>query len=1503
MMRINLKDSNKILHQLLLEDEAERAQAEAVNRKVDSSECASECEEAINSAFRKLGVLPMKDTDEGEQVWQRTIPSSLLPYPIISPPYTTLVPSSSLPRGTPHLQSLDNDDDGTTTSTDENDPLVEVCSFCPEDHGIESSTGSESKPYRPIPSRQWNGHESGTSRLEKYSRGSNNMAQRRPFISGLSNDQNEFSIDEGKTNGENDDDEHLSEEASESALEVIKKGSLASWKDGTLLTSPPGVSFKVGIDFNDVYNDIDAGEYGGNEKEELVDEVDDEIIGEKSSPTNVGTGEKSSRPVVNQIWDKTYFEEDSLFDDDVSESDSGGSGSSSDDESSNSSTGNNDVEIVKGTESESIKDGDDNNYTLEDESKDDDIEALLSDIVNDSQIENALKRNARKISLSAAARAENKDEASSTRKSWAVTTYLPSTNFHSVVENPAIKYPFELDEFQKQAVLRLERDECIFVAAHTSAGKTVCAEYAIALAKKHCTRAIYTSPIKALSNQKYRDFTDKFGSDVGLITGDMQVNPDASCLIMTTEILRSMLYRGADIVRDIEWVIFDECHYINDSERGVVWEEVIIMLPEYTKLIFLSATTPNTIEFSDWIGKTKRKPVNVIRTDYRPVPLSHHLYTNNGSTGQKLHLVKLGQGGFLEKGWKQASIALMPKSEREKKQQKKDMKGGMNSKKKPTNTPYSRSTGSKQSAWQQLGSRQDWTSLVKFLEREDKMPTVVFSFSKKKCEEIANMLHTLDLNSAAEKTAAHAFTVQTMGRLSPKDALLPQVINTCEMVKRGIGVHHGGLLPILKEMVELLFSRNLIKVLFATETFAMGVNMPAKAVVFNSTRKHDGTKFRVLEPGEYTQMAGRAGRRGLDSVGTVIICCFGEEPPPQLTLRNMLTGSSTKLQSKFRLTYNMILNLLKVEDMSVEGMIKRSFSEFATQRALTANEYPQLLKKGLKILAKHDDQFRQDADSRIGSEDIESYFRLSSALLSHNKDALSFILSCTDGNCGGALVPGRIVLVTAARKKNLVAAPAIIIKSPVNDKESKSTSCICIVLLPKTYVSPSDNSEESMVKESHLNYIGTSMSRHYAIYEIDFGEILLVSSIKHSIHPTSLYKEETSFTDPSFKSAKPLAAKKVDDDSDFFGGVQPRKKGKDTDDFFAGMQPRKKNNDTDDFFAGMVSRGKGGKKDNKVDDFFAGVQPRRGKKTLDTNTSQSQLDEVMAKLIKAEQDESECSLPILDLTGCLKRVQQVDSKLRFQSTFKTIQDLIVRMRVCQSHHSACVERHYKAMERKESLRATTETLRHLLSNESLQLFPDFLQRKALLKSLNYIDEMDTVCVKGRVACEVNTCEELIVTEMVFEGVLNDLDPAEIVACLSSLVFQEKSQDDEFDSELPESLKNTCMQMKTIAYNLGELQNQHGLQIDPKDYVEQSMKFGLVHVVYEWALGVPFSNICELTLVQEGSIVRCITRLDELCREVRNCARVVGNPTLYSKMEDASSSIKRDIVFASSLYIN
>jgi len=548
-------------------------------------------------------------------------------------------------------------------------------------------------------------------------------------------------------------------------------------------------------------------------------------------------------------------------------------------------------------------------------------------------------------------------------KEWAhmVDVNRDIHNFRELVPDPAREYPFELDTFQKEAVYHLENGDSVFVAAHTSAGKTVVAEYAIALAAKHMTKAIYTSPIKALSNQKFRDFRLIF-DDVGILTGDVQIRPEASCLIMTTEILRSMLYRGADLIRDVEFVIFDEVHYVNDAERGVVWEEVIIMLPEHVTLILLSATVPNTYEFASWVGRTKKKDIYVISTPKRPIPLEHYLWAT-----KSMHKIVTADKKFLEAGWKEANDILSGKdkvkelpandnqggrggarggarggqNQRGRGQQQGQRGGAQRGGGAPAqrgrgNIARTGRGGGRTSAAQ---DRNIWVHLIQHLRSKELLPACIFVFSKKRCEENADALSNIDYCTAAEKSAIHMTIEKSLARLSPEDRALPQIAKLREMLSRGIAVHHGGMLPIVKEVVEILFARTLVKVLFATETFAMGLNLPTRTVVFSGFRKHDGRSFRDLLPGEYTQMAGRAGRRGLDTVGTVIICAPGGDSAPPITgLRQMMLGEPTKLRSQFRLTYNMILNLLRVEALKIEEMIKRSFSEHATQALLPEHE-------------------------------------------------------------------------------------------------------------------------------------------------------------------------------------------------------------------------------------------------------------------------------------------------------------------------------------------------------------------------------------------------------------------------------------------------------------------------------------------------------------------------------------------------------------------------------------
>lgn len=468
--------------------------------------------------------------------------------------------------------------------------------------------------------------------------------------------------------------------------------------------------------------------------------------------------------------------------------------------------------------------------------------------------------------------------------------WLPA-NYDSTVDEKLLNIKFKPDIFQKQAFYFLCRHESVFVSAHTSSGKTLVAEYAISLAQKSESRVIYTSPIKALSNQKFYDFKNKF-PDVGLITGDVQVNPFAKCLIMTTEILRNLVYKNSDILCDTEFVIFDEVHYINDAERGVVWEETIIMLPRHISLVMLSATIPNALEFAQWVGRTKDRCIYVISTLTRAVPLEFAVYCD-------------AEAYTLE-----------------------DKSSNKNRVPQPSNFREELTHFSKKS---KILNRFRINDLGNYINNRRLIPAIFFTFSKRTCEEYGRSLQLLDLTTPFEKESITKFLEIATANLREEDKNLPQVRNMMAQVYRGVGVHHGALLPFVKECVELLFSENLIKILVATETFAMGVNMPAKCCVFLGLTKYDNGSFRYLNTGEFIQMSGRAGRRGMDKVGTVLIA--DQKMPSLAVIKKIISGVQLDLISKFRLSFSLILMALR-SNVDIEELMRNSYRENSSLKNL-----------------------------------------------------------------------------------------------------------------------------------------------------------------------------------------------------------------------------------------------------------------------------------------------------------------------------------------------------------------------------------------------------------------------------------------------------------------------------------------------------------------------------------------------------------------------------------------
>ncbi|KAH6977270.1 ATP-dependent RNA helicase DOB1 [Ilyonectria sp. MPI-CAGE-AT-0026] len=552
--------------------------------------------------------------------------------------------------------------------------------------------------------------------------------------------------------------------------------------------------------------------------------------------------------------------------------------------------------------------------------------------------------------------------------------YVPLSE-HKAPKEPARTYSFKLDPFQSLSVASIERDESVLVSAHTSAGKTVVAEYAVAQCLKRNQRVIYTSPIKALSNQKYRDFEAIFG-DVGLMTGDVTINPTASCLVMTTEILRSMLYRGSEIMREVAWVIFDEIHYMRDKTRGVVWEETIIMLPDKVRYVFLSATIPNAFQFAEWIAKIHHQACHVVYTDFRPTPLQNYFFPSGG-TGARLVVDE--KSNFNEQNFNLVMQEVEDKKGADPADANARMKG--KGKNKKTNKGGA-------------DSGSDIHKIIRMTIKKKFNPVIVFNFSKRECENMAMNISSLSFNDDSEKAMVRKVFSSAIESLSEQDRDLPQIVHLLPLLERGIGVHHSGLLPILKETIEILFQESLIKVLFATETFSIGLNMPAKTVVFTQVTKWDGIKRRPLTSSEYIQMAGRAGRRGLDARGIVIMMIDDKLEPD--TAKEIVTGQQDRLNSAFYLGYNMILNLLRIEAISPEYMLERCFHQFQN-----ASSVPSLEKDLMSLQQQRDSMTIPDEST------VKDYYQIRQQLNTYTKDMRAVIQH--PNYCLSFLQPGRLV--------------------------------------------------------------------------------------------------------------------------------------------------------------------------------------------------------------------------------------------------------------------------------------------------------------------------------------------------------------------------------------------------------------------------------------------------------------------------------------------------------------
>ena len=451
------------------------------------------------------------------------------------------------------------------------------------------------------------------------------------------------------------------------------------------------------------------------------------------------------------------------------------------------------------------------------------------------------------------------------------------------------KFDFKLDDFQEEAVFHINNGKSIVVCAPTGAGKTCIAEHAIHKALETGKRIFYTTPLKALSNQKYSDFARKYGTEnVGLLTGDSSINRDGKIVVMTTEVFRNMLYGTnfgsvTDNLRDVKYVVLDEVHYMNDEQRGTVWEESIIYCPPDIQIIALSATVANSQALTDWINTVHSK-TELVYTDFRPVPL-RFFYFDSSQPHDVLPL-------------------LTPSGQLNKKIRPEKRQRGRYGKKQP--------------------QRSTVKDVINALHRRDMLPAIYFTFSRKKCDE--QMEKCCDLQLVSRKEQAQIQEV-----IDEYIAENPYLWNNkhLEFLRCGVASHHAGLLPGWKVLVEKLFQKGLIKVVFATETLAAGINMPARSTVISAISKRTDNGHRTLTASEFLQMSGRAGRRGMDEVGYVTIVGSQFETPEDVA--ELVLSDANPLESRFSPGYSMVINLLqRFSQEQAKELILKSFGYFSS---------------------------------------------------------------------------------------------------------------------------------------------------------------------------------------------------------------------------------------------------------------------------------------------------------------------------------------------------------------------------------------------------------------------------------------------------------------------------------------------------------------------------------------------------------------------------------------------
>jgi ATP-dependent RNA helicase HelY len=560
----------------------------------------------------------------------------------------------------------------------------------------------------------------------------------------------------------------------------------------------------------------------------------------------------------------------------------------------------------------------------------------------------------------------------------------------------ASRYPFALDDFQREALEALNGGESVLVAAPTGAGKTVVAEFAVERALSLDRKAFYTTPLKALSNQKFGDFVARYGAEtVGLLTGDNSINSEAPVVVMTTEVLRNMLYERSSTLEGLEVVVLDEVHYLQDPYRGAVWEEVLIHLPLSVSAVCLSATVSNAEEFGEWLT-TLRGTTRVVIEEHRPVPIEH-LYM----VGMDLHPMHVEQDGHVIPNPYVVSLG------------QREMRHKTYRRRSDGRRQVQRLSRPREGHRRVFVPRRE--EVVQRLAEEGMLPAIYFVFSRAGCTKSVQFLMSsgIRLTTRNEEERIRETVEMRMAWMDEEDLTTLGFYEFREALAAGISSHHAGMLPVFKETVEHLFAQGLVKVVFATETLSLGINMPAKTVVIENLFKFSGERHELLTPGEYTQLTGRAGRRGIDDVGYAVVLHQKEVDFERVA--GLASTRTYELLSSFKPSYNMAVNLVRnYTPEEARHLLNSSFAQFQADRGVVALER-QLERDRAYVsgyverITCHLGDFQEYWSLREGAEEIRR-----DAARSHDRDRQEAVRAAL-----ARVRPGDVVYVPRASRRGL----------------------------------------------------------------------------------------------------------------------------------------------------------------------------------------------------------------------------------------------------------------------------------------------------------------------------------------------------------------------------------------------------------------------------------------------------------------------------------------------------